>query len=129
MVSLTNLNKSKTYTGKVVRVNGKIDQVSQTLNAYIEVSAADLKEGMFLEANLKAKTITNATEISRKLLIDNASVYTVENDSVLTLVTVAPVYFGAETVVIRGLDAGAKILSQPLPGAFEGMIVKINKAE
>ena len=128
-VSLTNLNKSKAYSGTVVRVNGKIDQVSQTLNAYIEVSAADLKEGMFLEANLKAKTITNATEIPRKLLIDNTSVYAVKNDSILTLTTVKPVYFGAETVVIKGLEVGARILSQPLPGAFDGMIVKINKAE
>jgi multidrug efflux pump subunit AcrA (membrane-fusion protein) len=128
-VELSNLDKSKAYEGKVVRVNGKIDQVSQTINAYIEIKHPDLKEGMFLEANLQAKTIPNSLEISRKLLVDNNSVYTVKYDSILTLSKVEPVYFGAETVVIKGLNSDDKVLTQPLPGAFDGMIVKINKAE
>lgn len=128
-VALSNLNKSNTYTGKVVRVNGRIDQVSQTINAYIQVKHPDLKEGMFLEANLVAKSETNAIEISRKLLVDNKAVYTVKNDSVLTLQNVNPVYFGAENVIIKGLKNNDKILTQPLPGAFDGMIVKINKKQ
>ncbi|WP_298878335.1 efflux RND transporter periplasmic adaptor subunit [uncultured Polaribacter sp.] len=126
-VSLTNLSKTKNYTGKVVRVNGKVDQVSQTIKAFIDVNHPDLKEGMFLEANLVAKSEKEAIEISRKLLVDNTAVYTVKNDSVLSLVNVAPVYFGSEKVVIKGLKNNDKILTQPLPGAFDGMIVKINK--
>lgn len=126
-VILTSLNKAKSYVGKVVRVNGKIDQVSQTITAFIEVRHSDLKEGMFLEAQLVAKSEDNAIEISRKLLVDNNAVYTVRNDSVLTLQKITPVYFGAENVVIKGLQDNDKILSQTLPGAFDGMIVKINK--
>lgn len=128
-VALTNLDKSKFYQGKVIRVNGKIDQVSQTINAYVEVKHPDLKEGMFLEANLVAKSEQDAIEIPRKLLIDNNAVYTVKNDSILTLSAVNPVYFGAKTVVIKGLKNSDQILTQPLPGAFDGMIVKINKKE
>ena len=75
-VSLSNLDKTKKYTGKVVRVNGKVDQVSQTIKAYIDVAHKDLKEGMFLEANLVAKSEKNVIEISRKLLVDNTFVYT-----------------------------------------------------
>ena len=126
-VALSNLEKSKKYTGKVVRVNGRVDQVSQTIKAFIEVKHPDLKEGMFLEADLVAKSESDAIEISRKLLVDNTAVYTVKNDSVLTLVNVNPVYFGAENVVIKGLNNNDKILAQTLPGAFNGMIVKINK--
>lgn len=126
-VALNNLNKSKTYQGKVVRVNGRVDQISQTINAYIAVQDPDLKEGMFLEANLIAKSETDAIEISRKLLVDNTAVYVVKNDSVLTLQKVNPVYFGAENVIIKGLRNEDKILTQPLPGAFDGMIVNINK--
>lgn len=128
-VKLTNLDKSKVYNGKVARVNGKIDQVSQTITAYIEVKHEDLKEGMFLEANLKAKSEADAIEISRKLLVDNEAVYTVKNDSILAIKSVNPVYFGAETVVLKGLENGEKILTQPLPGAFDGMIVKIAKSK
>lgn len=126
-VELTNLNKSKTYQGKVVRVNGRVNQVSQTINAYIQVQHPDLKEGMFLEANLVAKSEVDAIKISRKLLVDNKAVYVVKNDSVLTLKNINPVYFGAENVVLKGLNNNDKILSQPLPGAFDGMIVNINK--
>ena len=126
-VELLNSEKTKKYNGKVVRVNGKVDQVSQTIKAYIDVKHPDLKEGMFLEANLVAKSETDAVEISRKLLVDNMAVYTVKNDSILSLVTINPVYFGSETVIIKGLENNAKLLTQTLPGAFDGMIVKINK--
>ncbi|UAM98200.1 efflux RND transporter periplasmic adaptor subunit [Polaribacter litorisediminis] len=125
-VTLTNSNKSEVYAGTVVRVNGRIDQVTQTINAYIDLKHPDLKEGMFLEANLKAKTIANALEIPRKLLVDNEAVYTVKKDSILTKTKVNPVYFSAETVIIQGLNNGEKVLSQTLAGAFDGMIVKIN---
>ncbi|MGB0879801.1 MAG: efflux RND transporter periplasmic adaptor subunit [Polaribacter sp.] len=127
IVELSNLEKTKNYTGKIVRVNGKVDQVSQTIKAYIDVAHKDLKEGLFLEANLVAKSESDAIEIPRKLLVDNDAVYTVKNDSVLSLTTIHPVYFGAETVVIKGLENNAKILTQTLPGAFDGMIVKIDK--
>ena len=82
---------------------------------------------MFLEANLIAKSESEAIMISRKLLVDNKAVYIVKNDSILTLKNINPVYFGAENVIIKGLENNSKILSQPLPGAFDGMIVKLNK--
>ncbi|MFK8058843.1 MAG: efflux RND transporter periplasmic adaptor subunit [Polaribacter sp.] len=126
-VTLTNLEKTKTYSGKVVRVNGRVDQVSQTIKAFIDVKHPDLKEGIFLEANLVAKSMAESFEISRKLLVDNNAVYTVKNDSILSLIKINPVYFGAEKVVIKGLENNTQILTQPLPGAFDGMIVKINK--
>jgi len=126
-VALSNLEKTKNYTGKIVRINGKVDQVSQTIKVFIDIKHKDLKEGMFLEAHVVVNSVAEAIEISRKLLIDNKGVYTVKNDSVLSLITVDPVYFSAEKVVIKGLKNNDKILSQTLPGAFHGMIVKINK--
>ncbi|PWG05632.1 efflux RND transporter periplasmic adaptor subunit [Polaribacter aquimarinus] len=128
-VKLTNLGKTKSYTGKVVRVNGKIDQISQTINAFIQLKHSDLKEGMFLEASLVAKSEKNAIEVSRKLLVDNKAIYVVKKDSILTLKDINPVYFGAKNVVIKGLINGDRILTKPLPGAFDGMVVKINKTK
>lgn len=128
-VALSNLEKTKNYTGKIVRVNGKVDQVSQTIKVFIDVKHKNLKEGMFLEAFLVVKSVANAVEISRKLLIDNKGVYTVKNDSILSLITVDPVYFSAKKVVVKGLKNNDKILTQTLPGAFDGMIVKMNKKQ
>ncbi len=128
-VALSNLDKTKNYTGKVIRVNGKIDQVSQTITAYIEVSHPDMKEGMFLEANLSAKSVQNAIEISRKLVVDNKAVYTVVNDSILTLTEINPLYFGKDKIVISGLKNGELLVSKPISGAFDGMIVKAVKID
>ena len=125
-VSLTNLERTKTYQGKVVRVNGKVDLASQTVKVFIEVFHKDLKDGMYLEANVVAKSEKNAFEISRKLLVNNNSVYTVK-DTILKLTEVNPVYFNAETVVIKGLQNNILVLTQSVPGAFDGMVVKIQK--
>jgi len=125
-VSLSNLERTQSYKGKVIRVNGTIDQTTQTTNAYIQIIDKNLKEGMYLEADLIAKSETDAYEISRKLLVDNSKVYVV-NDTILNLVKVDPVYFNAESVVVKGLKNDTKIISHALPGAYDGMVVKINK--
>ncbi len=124
VVKLHNLEKTKEYEGKVIRINGRVDATSQTIKAYIQVSHNDLKEGMYLEANLNARSESNAIEISRKLLIDNQQLFVVR-DSVLELIDVNPVYFSAESVVLKGIEDGTLLLSKSLPGAYDGMRVKI----
>ena len=123
-VKLHNLEKTKEYIGKVIRINGKVDTASQTIKAYIQVAHKDLREGTYLEAILTARSESNAIEVSRKLLINNKQLYVVK-DSILDLVDVKPVYFSAESAVIKGIENGTLILSKPTPGAYQGMQVKI----
>ncbi len=123
-VNLHNLNKTKTYTGEIVRINGRVDASSQTIKAFIEVAHKDLREGTYLEANLDARSETNAIEISRKLMVENKKIYIVR-DSVLELIDVDPVYFTANTAIIKGLENDVFILSKPTPGSYDGMKVKI----
>jgi multidrug efflux pump subunit AcrA (membrane-fusion protein) len=123
-VMLHNLERTKDYTGKVIRINGKVDANSQTIKAYIEVAHPDLREGTYLEADLEARSESNAIEISRKLLVDNKQLYVVR-DSILELIDVKPVYFSANTVVIKDLENGTMILAKPIPGSYNGMQVKI----
>ena len=98
-VQLVNLDRTKTYTGKVARINGSIDQASQTIKAFIDVSDEDLKEGMYLEANLNAKQETDAIEIDRSLLLENNQIFVVR-DSLLDVIDVKPVYFSDKQVVV-----------------------------
>lgn len=123
-VVLSNLNNTKKYTGKVTRVNGSVDQASQTITTYIEVSDASLKEGMYLEANLNAQKESNAIEIDRNLLQPEDKLFVVR-DSILDLVDVKPVYFSDKTVVIKGVKDATIILKKNVPGAYAGMLVKI----
>ncbi len=123
-VTLTSLDKTKTYTGKVARINGKVDQASQTIKAFIQVNDSSLKEGMYLEASLDAREETNAIEIDRSLLLENNKIFIVR-DSVLDLIDVNPVYFSDKKVVLKEVPDGMRIMSKPLVGAYTGMAVKI----
>ena len=122
-VTLTNLDKTETYNGKVSRVNGSIDATTQTITAYIEVKDDKLKEGMYLEANLNAKEEQDAIEINRNLLLENEEIFIVR-DSVLDVIPVKPVYFSDTKVVLKNVPNGTVILEKPVPGAYAGMLVK-----
>lgn len=124
-VALTNLKKTKSWKGKVIRINARVDQRTQTVNIYIEVKGDNLRDGMYLEANVPARNEENAFKIARKLLIDNKDIYIVE-DEVLKLKEVKIVHYDENSAVIVGLENGTEVLSKSIPGAFSGMKVKLN---
>jgi len=126
-VKLNNLEKTKSWTGKVVRINGMVKSSTQTIEAFIEVNGKGLKEGQYLEVKLEAKAEENAYEVSRKLIVDNTHLYIVR-DSVLDLIQIDPVYSNENSVIVKGLEDGIQILSKPVPGAYSGMLVKIFEA-
>ena len=122
-VTLSNLEKTQTYTGKVARVNSSVDQNSQTITVYIEVKGENLKEGQYLEANLEAKEEPDAIEIDRSLLLENNQIFVVR-DSILDLMDVNPVFFTERTVVLKNVPDGQVIVTKPVTGAYAGMLVK-----
>ncbi|NNK76585.1 MAG: HlyD family efflux transporter periplasmic adaptor subunit [Maribacter sp.] len=122
-VALNNLDKSKQYMGRVTRINGSVDQATQTIKAYIEVRDSNLREGMYLEADLNAKEESNAIEIDRNLLLENNQIFVVR-DSILDLIDVTPVYFSNKKVVLKQVPDGLTILSKPLMGSYVGMLVQ-----
>lgn len=121
-VTLNDVEKSKTWNGKVTRVNSLIDPNTQTIQAYIRVSGKGLREGMYLEANLSAKNEGNTFEFSRKNLVDNNKVF-VYTDGQLELREITPVHFTDKTVIVRGLADGTEVLEKMLPGAYDGILV------
>ncbi len=123
-VKLFNLNKTNEFMGKVVRVNGRVDQASQTITAFIEVKGDNLKEGQYLEADLNAKNEENAIEIDRSLLLEGDQIFVVR-DSILDVIDVNPVYFTDKKVVLKEVPNGETIVSRPVSGGYAGMLVKV----
>ena len=123
-VALQDLDGNQTYTGKVSRINARVDRASQTIQVFIRIEDPEIREGMYLEAKLDARDEENAIEIPRELLIDRSKVYIVK-DSTLVLEEIDPVYFSSNKVVIKGLEDGEKMVSAPVPGAYPGMKVQI----
>lgn len=125
-VALHDLEKKKTWNGTIIRVNGKVDATSQTVKAYIQVRGEDLKEGMYLEAEIGAKDEKETFEIDRKLLVENNKIFIIL-DTVLELRPITPVFFKENSVVIKGLEDGTRILAKTVPGAYSGMKVEVLK--
>ena len=123
-VELTNLDRTQKYLGKVIRVNGRVDQATQTITTFIEVKGENLREGQYLEAQLSAKEEENAIEIDRSLLTEDNQIFVVR-DSILDLMPVNPIYFTDRKVVLKDVPNGETIVSKPLVGAYAGMLVKI----
>jgi len=122
-VTLQNLEHTKEWTGVVSRINPIVDVNTQTLKVYITLKDKALKEGMYLEASLPVKSISDAFEVQRKLLVDDTKLFVV-TDSILNLQNITPVFFNEKTVVVKGLENGQKLVKEPVPGAHEGMVVK-----
>ena len=127
-VSLHNVEKTKNWTGKVIRVNSLVDPASQTIPTFIQVKGKTLKEGMYLEADITAKEEQNTYEINRKLLLEGDKVFIVR-DSVLDIVDVQPIFFKESTAVVKGLEDGMNLLSKAIPSAYVGMKVKVFSEE
>ena len=126
-VELFNLEKTEKFTGEVTRVNGRVDQNSQTITVYIEVSGDKLKEGQYLEASLEAKEEPNAIEVDRSLLLENNQIFVVR-DSILDVIDVNPVYFTDKKVVLKNVPNDEVIVSKAVSGAYTGMVVKVYDA-
>lgn len=124
-VTLYNLDRTKTYTGKVSRINSSINQASQTITAFIEVNNMELREGIYLEAHLDAKNEENAIEIDRGLLIEENKIFVVKDD-ILDQIEVRPVYFSNKKVVLKDVPDGTVIISKNIPGAYVGMIISVS---
>ena len=117
-------NHAQQWQGKIIRINGRVDRTTQTVMVFIELSGSDLREGMYLEAIMEGEEIVNSMEISRSLLVNESKVYSVE-DNLLKLVDVKPVFFNEKTVIVQGLENDQQIITRTVPGAYDGMEVKI----
>ena len=117
-------DRTQYWAGKVIRINGKVDATTQTVKVFIELKGKNLREGNYLEAIIEGEDIKNAFEIDRKLLIEGKSIFTVQ-DNKLTLLPVEIVHKNRQTVLIRGAVNDTEIVTNIVPGAFEGMKVEV----
>lgn len=123
-VKLSSEDIEGSWPGTIQRISDQIDPNSQTVEVYISVNGNELKDGMYLRGEAQAKTIENAIELDRNLLVNQNAVYILESDSVLRLQAVEVLKFNRETVVVSGLEDGTRLVTNTIAGAFDGMLVQ-----
>lgn len=115
-------NNDLNWTGRIVRINGKVNSTTQTVQVYIELRGRDLREGMFLSAAIDAKPKANAFEVQRSLLIDDTNLFVVK-DSTLALVPIEVLYKTNRSVIVQGLEDGMNVITKAVPSGISGMKV------
>ena len=126
-VQLYSEDVADNWNGKVRRISNQVDPGTQTVTVFVGVSGRNLREGMYLKGEAEGSAIDNATIIDRDMLVDQGSVYVVR-DSLLELKPVEVVKYTDDRVIVRGLPDGTPILADKVPGAFEGMKVKVDRS-
>lgn len=118
-------NNSQQWQGKVSRINGRINPSTQTIQVFVSINGDNLKEGMYLEADIVGKAKVDAMEVPRNLLIDNNKMYGVNADSLLFLGNVTVVHKSQSSIIVQGFDDGSWLLAKPISGSYPGMKVNI----
>ncbi len=125
-VHLQSADISGDWVGRIARINKKIDESTQTVKLYIEVSSATLREGMYLQGMLAGMEVQNAYAIPRRLLVDNDHVFVVQQDSLLEKTRVNIIEYTDEDAIVSGLTTGDQLVYEVIPGAISGMIVQVS---
>ncbi len=109
------------WPGTITRINPAIDLNTQTVSVFIESTDSDLREGMFVTADIACGNLDQVVEIPRNLLVNNSWLYFIAPDSTLQKMEISPLRFQDNTVITDKLENGTKILAKNIPGSFIGM--------
>ncbi|MEO1032075.1 MAG: efflux RND transporter periplasmic adaptor subunit [Bacteroidota bacterium] len=125
-VHLMTMDTSQSFKGRISRINGKIEQDTQTITVIVEVKNEQLKDGQYLMAQIKGNDLTNVFKIDNALILENNNVYVVENNT-LQIKPVTVVNYQGNTAVVSGLDEDMLVVDQTIANAYPGMKVDISK--
>ena len=104
------------------RIGTVIDPTTQNIPIYINVSGQGLKDGMYLEGELKGKDLEEVTKLPKSIFLTPNSIYTIE-DSTLVATEITPVKRYDNYVLVRDLSPDKKVVVGSLAGLFEGQKV------
>ena len=124
-VSIISNEKKNTITGKIKRINRKVDEMTQTIKIFIEFNNKNLFEGKFVEVKIPLGIIPNSQIISRSLLINDSYVFIANEDNKISKINVTPLFYNKENVIVAGLNDGARLITSNISDIYEGMKIKV----
>ena len=122
--------REKTWSGEVVRTEGKLDERTRTINVVVRVEKPHEKKpplavGLFVAVDIEGHTLPSATLIPRSALHQGSMVWVVDNNDQIRFrkVDVARIQ-GDEALVQAGLEDGERVVITPLKVVTDGMAVR-----
>jgi RND family efflux transporter MFP subunit len=120
-----------TWSGKVVRAEGELDERTRMVKVVVYVekpfaSKPPLVSGLFVTVEIKGRTLENAAVIPRAALRDNGTVWVVDEKGQLTFRRVDVARTGTDQAILRsGLADGEMVVTSGLKVVTDGMKVRI----
>lgn len=127
-VQLQSSDGKRSFEGSVFRKNEKVDPATQRLSIYIRIDSDELTDGEYLKGKLEGQALANAMEIDRKLLIDEGSLFRIQ-DSSLVQVEISILHRDPQSVIIAAPMPRMQVPVGKIPGAYPGMKVRLIKAK
>lgn len=127
-------DKTVERAGKIVRLAGDVDPVGRMARLIVEIPdpvAADqppLLLNSFVEIHLAGDHVDDIYELPRTALRDDGQVWIARADNTLHMQQVDLIWRRPSSVVVRGLTSGDRVITSPVPGATEGMAVRVVEA-
>ena len=124
-VNLSTSGLEGQWTGKVSRISDQVDPLTQSVSVFIEVRGEGLREGMYLKGELNSIPLEDVVKIPKNILLNQKAVYVIQ-DTQLIRVDVELLRIHGDTALITGLAEGTLLLDNPMPSAYDGMVVRLD---
>ena len=119
------------WSGKVVRAGGKLDERTRMVNVVVHVekpyaTKPPLAAGLFVTVEIQGRTLENAAVIPRSALRENSMVWVVDEQGQLIFRRVDVARLGTGQAILRkGLKDGDRLVTSGLKAVTDGMKVRI----
>ena len=120
VIELTSKTVQGKWQGTVSRIGKSVNASTQSVSVYLLAKGSDLKEGMYLEGKFASHTYQDAVEIPKDILTRKNQVHVIE-DSTVKLKNVSPIEFRESTVIVHGLAAGDRLITDIAQAPIQGL--------
>ena len=124
---------TRVWQGRIMRTSGAVDQTSRVFSIIVEVKnpydikqgGAPLLNGLFVKANIAGIRIDDVVEVPRAAIRNQSQIVIVDDNNKMWSRPIEIVHNQAQSVLVRGISSGAKIVVSPLDVLIEGMEVTV----
>ncbi|MBN2397018.1 MAG: efflux RND transporter periplasmic adaptor subunit, partial [Deltaproteobacteria bacterium] len=119
-----------TFSGKVVRAEGKVDEKTRMVTVVVRVdrpyaTKPPLAIGLFVTVDISGRALPDAAVIPRAALRQGDIVWVVDDEGILHFRPVKVARYEEEEVIIEsGLKDGEMVVFSPLKAPTDGMAVR-----
>lgn len=120
-------------TGRVVRLAGDVDPIGRMAKVLVEIDdplglnatepGMPLLLNSYVDVTIEGKSVDAVSEVPRTAMRGDHDLWVMDG-GVMKIKPVEVVWRRRDTVLVRGLSAGAQVITSPVPAAVDGMAVR-----